>query len=168
MPNLELPDLQGQSRQLKDLLGDRLTVVVFWNARYVFALEQFSRLQRDVVDEFSSFGVAVVAVNVGDQVDDVRHIAAEHQGVFPCLLDKDGMAFGQVATTKLPRTYVLDAEGRVLWFDIEYSRTTERELNNAIKYSLQNLGESEGESSLGQNHKAADEDPVTVVALTSA
>jgi hypothetical protein len=43
-----------------------------------------------------------------------------------------------VATEHLPRTYLLDAEGRILWFDLEYSRATARELINALHFFLEN------------------------------
>jgi hypothetical protein len=41
-----------------------------------------------------------------------------------------------VASEKLPRTYLLDASGKILWFDIEYSRTTRQQLLSAIRFSL--------------------------------
>ena len=45
-----------------------------------------------------------------------------------CLIDADATYFKSVATEKLPRTYLLDQEGKILWFDIEYSQSTYREL----------------------------------------
>jgi hypothetical protein len=52
------------------------------------------------------------------------------------LLDAEGKALDAVATEKLPRTYLLDASGQILWFDIEYSESTRRELKNAIVWHL--------------------------------
>ena len=37
--------------------------------------------------------------------------------MFPNLLDADGKAFAQVGSEKLPRTFVLDPSGKILWFD---------------------------------------------------
>ena len=53
-----------------------------------------------------------------------------------CLVDADRAYFRQVATEKLPRTYLLDRNGKILWFDLEYSRSMRRELQNAIQYYL--------------------------------
>ena len=137
MPKLTLVDLEGSPQTLTDLYGRKLTVVVFWTDDKVFAREQFARLTQEVLQPFSQFGVNVVAVNVGDPPDVARSLAAEHDVDFPCLLDPDGTAFAQLATTKLPRTYLLDSQGTIRWFDIEYSQTTARELRNAIYYYLQ-------------------------------
>jgi hypothetical protein len=53
------------------------------------------------------------------------------------LSDKDGAAHKQVATSKLPRSYLLDPSGKILWFDLEYSPTTRRDLAQAIRFTLE-------------------------------
>jgi hypothetical protein len=70
----------------------------------------------------------------------VQELATKHQVTIPVLLDADGQALEQVATGLLPRTYLLDAEGRVLWFDLEYSRGQRLGLNNAVYYQLKQTG----------------------------
>jgi hypothetical protein len=32
----------------------------------------------------------------------------------------------------MPRTYLLDPTGKILWFDVEYSRSTRRDLSEAL------------------------------------
>lgn len=135
LPELALTDLEGTPRSLSSLYGEKLTVVVFWNDRKVFARDQFSRLGIDT-DHFHSFGVNVIAVNVGDPPEVVAQLESQYPGGYECLLDQRSESLTGIATDKLPRTYLLDAEGRVLWFDIEYSRATERELENALYWHL--------------------------------
>ena len=52
---------------------------------------------------------------------------------FPTLLDADGKAFAQIGSEKMPRTFLLDPQGKILWFDIEYSLSTRRELHQALR-----------------------------------
>ncbi|HJN13573.1 MAG TPA: TlpA disulfide reductase family protein [Pirellulaceae bacterium] len=133
IPDLALKRLTGESVSLKELRGDNLTVVVFWTHRLAFAREQFQRLASEVALPLRHLDVKVVAVNVGDPVEQIELDAVTKEEV-ACVLDPDGSAIATVATTKLPRTYLIDGEGRILWFDIEYSRTTRRQLKNAIFY----------------------------------
>ena len=49
------------------------------------------------------------------------------------LLDSEGEALAKVATRRLPRTYLLDKKGKILWFDMEYSASTRRDLRDAIR-----------------------------------
>lgn len=140
MPTLTLVDVAAHDQALPDLFGRKLTVVVFWTLEHPYATEQFERLSAEVVGPYAEFGVNTVAINVGDPPELVQaagqRISTGTSAAFPVLLDVDGTAFDRVATGKLPRTYLLDPAGRILWFDIEYSESTRRELKNAILWHL--------------------------------
>ncbi|MFH1924704.1 MAG: hypothetical protein ABIP48_33040, partial [Planctomycetota bacterium] len=72
----------------------------------------------------------------------VRKSVEEAGAGFTNLLDPDGALFARVATEKLPRVYLLDADGKVLWFDLEFSRTTRDNLVQALQVALGESGES--------------------------
>ncbi len=135
-PEMTLKGVDGEEHKLSDLLGKKMTVVVFWNKENPYALEQFQRLGREVADRYPGWGIKVVAVNVGDEAEEVEQLAKGQQVDFPVLIDVDSEAMKNIAEDILPRTYLLDEKGRVLWFDIEYSRSTSRELRNAIGYQF--------------------------------
>ncbi len=135
-PGLELADLDGQSRNFGDLLGERLTIVAFWNSKLPTSVEELAGLQSRFLSEFGDQGVSIVAVNVGDEPVVAKELAKQSGATYPQLADPDRQAFAKVATEKLPRTYLLDASGKILWFDIEYSRTTRQQLLSAIRYCL--------------------------------
>ena len=52
-----------------------------------------------------------------------------------CLLDANQKYFAQLACRKLPRTYLLDAQGKILRLDLEYLRATGYDLRNALHTS---------------------------------
>ena len=137
MPDLKLADLDAKDLSLVGLRGSKLTVVVFWSMKEALGREQFQKLESEALGRFRGHGVNVVAVNVGDEPDKVRQVYQAAKATFPCLVDKNKTAFAEVATGILPRTYLLAADGRILWMDLVYSRTTRRELNNAIHFYLQ-------------------------------
>jgi peroxiredoxin len=137
MPAIDLNTIDVQIKRLEDLYGERLTVVVFWTSQNPMAREQFTRLTRDIVDPFSKYGVNTVAVNLGDDGLTVGELCNGEAAKFECMFDLTGNAFAKVATRTLPRTYLLDSSGRILWLDQEYSQTTRRELQNAILFYLQ-------------------------------
>jgi peroxiredoxin len=135
-PALESADVDGQSRNFGDLLGEQLTIVVFWSSKLPTSVEELADLQKRFLGEFGDQGVSVVAVNVGDEPNVAKEFAQHSGATYPQLADPERQAFAQVATEKLPRTYLLDASGKILWFDMEYSRTTRQQLLSAIRYSL--------------------------------
>ena len=132
MPDAELPDLAGKTQPLKALYGQKLTVVVFWTAESVYGVAELQDLARDVAGPYAERGVRVVGIDEGDASDVVREKTAAAEVKFPILLDRDGALLAKVAQAKPPRTYLLDATGKILWFDIEYSRSTRRDLMQAV------------------------------------
>jgi peroxiredoxin len=135
MPEFELPavDRDGESTRLRELIGTKATVVVFWKSDRRMALEQLADLGPDVVRPFGEQGVTVVGIAVDESPDSAQATLREAGATFANLLDSDGRAFSQVGSEKLPRTYLLDPQAKILWFDIEYSLATRRELHQALR-----------------------------------
>jgi peroxiredoxin len=135
MPEIVLPRIgDGSDRtNLAELAGEKATVVVFWTADRRMAHEQLADLGRDVVDLFGDRGVAVIGIAVNESERSADEALQQAGAEFPNLLDPHGDAFAKVGSDRLPRTYLLDSQGKILWFDIEYSLTTRRELNRALR-----------------------------------
>lgn len=135
-PALELPDPAGQQHKLSELEGEKLTLVVFWNGQEPTALEELSDLARYLQPRFGDLGLAIVAIDTGDDPQLAAELAKQAGATYTILCDQDGQAFAQVAKAKIPRSYLLDSSGKVLWFDLEYSPTTLHDMVQAIRYSL--------------------------------
>jgi peroxiredoxin len=141
LPDAELTDLGGNKVVLKSLYGEQLTLVVFWNAgNSAYArqaiLELLGDMQKDVFDPYSTKELKVIGINVGDQVGVVKGALQKCGARYPTLLDPQGEYFKSVATERFPRIYLLDASGKILWFDMEYARATRRDLQVSIKAVL--------------------------------
>ncbi len=131
MPVFKLPRLGGETTELVDLYGRRATIVLFWHSdRWMAraALTDFAMLAK----QLDSGQVRMIGIAVGQPAGAVQANLNQAQAAFPQLLDTDGTAFIQVGTNALPRIYVLDAEGKIVWFDIEYSEATRRELRQTL------------------------------------
>jgi peroxiredoxin len=135
MPEIQLPRLDGNGEptDLAKLSGDKATVVVFWSADRRMAREQLADLRSDVIELFADRGVAVVGIAVEKSRERAESALQQARADFPNLLDTGGEAFAKVGSQKLPRTYLLDPQGKIIWFDIEYSLGTRRELHQALR-----------------------------------
>jgi len=140
-----LPDLDGNMHALGELFGEKLTVVCFWtngNSGYtkMAAVDLLEFLGKDIAEPYAEKGVRVIGINEGDTATAVAEQVRQAETTFPTLLDPEGVFFANVVTEKMPekmpRTFLLDAEGKILWFDIEYSRTTRRHLEQGIRVAL--------------------------------
>ncbi len=134
MPAISLPKLgETSNTKLADLFGKKATVVVFWKADRRMAQQQLADLRTDVVEPLGKQGVAVVGVAVDESAKDAEATFKKTGATFPNLHDADGKAFALVGNGRFPRTYVLDPSGKIVWFDIEYSLATRRELHQALR-----------------------------------
>ena len=90
----------------------------------------------DVLGPFASHRVKVIAANVGGDVATTRKLTGDGADKIVSLVDQERTLFQQFATENLPRTYVLDKDGKIVWLDLEYSQSTRRNLSNALSYFL--------------------------------
>jgi peroxiredoxin len=129
MPAITLPKLGGGEADLATLQGKKATVVLFWHNDPWMSKSALEDLARDVS---VSEEVAVIGVAVKTREADVVAMTNAAGATFTQLLDNDAKAFNKVGMTKLPRIYVLDGSGKIVWFDIEYSQSTRRELQRPL------------------------------------
>jgi peroxiredoxin len=134
MPAIELPRLgETNKTKLADLYGKSGTVVIFWKRDRRMAQQQLADIKTDIVEPFHNGGVAVVGVAVDEPDKDAAAAVKKFGATIPNLNDADGKAFAKIGTGRFPRTYVLDPSGKIVWFDIEYSLATRRELHQALE-----------------------------------
>jgi len=131
-PAIKLPNLSGTVTDLVSLRGKQATVVLFWHPDRWMARTALIDMQRDIVKNFEPKNISVVGIAVHQEASSLQSILEEAQVEFPQLVDPTGEALSQVGTLALPRLYVLDSEGTIVWFDLEYSEATRRELQQAL------------------------------------
>ena len=136
VPEADLANLEGKRVALRSFFGKKLTVVLFWQSENMYATQALEYLELDVAKPFAEKGVRVVGVSVKDSSEAARKAVQQAGAKYVNLLDPQGTYFAKVATEKIPRVYLLDASGKILWLDIEYSSSTRRDLERAIKFVL--------------------------------
>jgi peroxiredoxin len=136
LPGGELADLAGKPQAIDKLCGPKLTVLFFWTADNSYSITEMEDLQADVFQPLAAKGVQVVGVNLDSDAQKASK-AAQQAGVkFPILLDPGKKYFNKLASEKHARTYLIDAAGQIRWFDVEYSRSTARDLLTGVEFLL--------------------------------
>lgn len=147
----QLLGLDGKTHTLRSELGPSLTVLLFWSSDHAYSVEELGYLADNVLKHFGSDGVKIVTINQRDTQERAKEAAANAgASALVTLLDSD-KTLSQLADGKVPRTYLLDTQGRVLWLDTVFDRTTKRDLNGALDFVL---NKSKGGASTA--HEAGD------------
>jgi peroxiredoxin len=154
MPDAELTDLAGNAKELKSLYGGKLTVVCFWSAgaaegRQRIGLRQVLADLAETTDKYKAPEVQVLGVNVKDPPEVAGKLLKEAKVEFANMLDPQGALFDKIGTNALPRIYLLDAGGKILWFDLLQLTSFDsslRQLEFAIKIAIKPEGEEDHEN----------------------
>jgi peroxiredoxin len=134
LPNAQLPGLTGQSYELSKLFGEKFTVVVFFRDSDDASLTELADLEYGVGPLTTrERGVKVIGVCESGAPASIDATCKKAGVTFPILLDTEGVYFKRLATGKMPRTYLLDNTGTILWFDIDYTRDTRHDLREALR-----------------------------------
>lgn len=133
LPALELATLSGGQQSLPELYGKNATVILFWNGDGWMTRAALRDLGPDIADPFRNQNVEVVAIGVDQPAEMTASVLEKAESELLTLLDPERKALSQLGAEKLPRVYVLDGEGKIVWFDLEYSHSTRRELRQTVE-----------------------------------
>jgi PAS domain-containing protein len=139
-----LTDLAGQSHFVRELFGSKLTVVLFFSAgesrlSRLAAQNLLADIQQEIAQPFASDGLKVLAIHVGEASPAVTEAVQAAGITFPVLVDRNRAYFALVARQYLPRIYLVNQEGKILWLDLGFTELTGRtreQLLQAVQAAL--------------------------------
>ncbi len=138
-PNVTLTDQAGQQQELHKLRG-KFTLIVVWSASEPAAVEELGDLEAYAYQPYKNVGLNVIAVHtMAGRTKPPQEALQKFRPTFTILHDTKGELWAAVGKESLPRTFLLDGDGKVIWFDIEYSRTTRRQLQQALQAVMQEI-----------------------------
>jgi len=132
--SLEVVDLQGKSVSLRDYQG-KVVLLNFWASWCPPCVHEMPSMQA-LQDKFSPDEFVVLAVNLGESIEQVRAFVAQHQLVFSVAVDASGQAVKAWQVFAYPSSYLIDSDGVIRqalfgatdWRNPEY----EESINNLL------------------------------------
>ncbi len=124
-----LPQLDGPEVSLASLRG-RIVIMEFW-ATWCGPC-QYSGPSLDVIyRKYKNRGVSVLLINSGQSADEVRKWAKGKYAA-TMLLDQSALVSGSYGVSGIPRLFILDREGRVLYDHGGYRGGLEQSLKTIL------------------------------------
>ena len=110
-PEFELPGEDGKTYRLSDFRG-RVVVLNFWATWCPPCREEMPAMER-AWQKVKAKGIVLVAVNVGEDDDQIFQFLGDFPVTFPILLDRKGEIVKRYPVIGLPTTFIIDLAGRV-------------------------------------------------------
>ena len=108
-PDFTLQDTSGKTHSLSDYRG-RPVIINFWTTWCPPCREELPSMNR-AWDMIEDEGIAMLAINMGEDEDTIFIFSADYPTDFPVLMDSSGEVIEQWPVKGLPTTYVVAPDG---------------------------------------------------------
>jgi peroxiredoxin len=125
-PDFTLKDMQGNSVTLSQYRG-KVVFLNFWASWCPPCREEMPSMER-LHEVYAGREFVMLAVNVEQNINDVRAFLQKSPHTFPILLDAEARAQGLYGVYRFPETFLIDKNGRIVehylgardWSSIEF------------------------------------------------
>jgi len=138
-PDFALEMLDGQKIKLQDLKG-KVVLLNFWATWCAPCMRELQEFPDKIVKPFASKNFVLLPVSRGEKADVVRKKMdkLKKKGIeFNVGLDPDQTIYKQYATNFIPRNFLIDQNGKVVYTSIGYSDKKLNDLVEKIKALLE-------------------------------
>lgn len=112
-PSFQLKDLQDKSHSLDAFRGQPL-VINFWASWCTACVDEMPSLNR-AWRSLQADNINLIAINMGESKEIAASFATKFKLEFPILLDTEQEVSDRWRIRGMPATYILDAEGKIVF-----------------------------------------------------
>lgn len=130
-PDFTVEMLDGSTVTLSALRG-KPTLLIFWATWCPPCREELHHLEDGIINVYGDT-LNVLPISRGEERATVEEYIAKMGYTFAVGLDGDQSAYKKYATNYIPRCFVIDGDGVVVYSGVGYDEAIAEEVNNAIK-----------------------------------
>jgi cytochrome c biogenesis protein CcmG/thiol:disulfide interchange protein DsbE len=146
-PRFALPNLEGKEVALVERLKEGPVIVDFWATWCKPCIKAFPDLQ-EIFDNYKNCGLSVFAISIDGprSTSRVGALIKSKGNTFEVLLDPAQTVAKKFHVTSVPRTVLIDTDGKVVWAVTGYRPSNHEELSKAVAALFPEGCEQEPES----------------------
>ena len=133
-PDFTVEMLDGSKATLSALQG-KPTLLIFWATWCPPCRLELSKLQEHIIDRYGD-KINVLPISRGEERAKVEEYISKMDYTFAVGLDGDQSIYRKYATNYIPRCFVIDAKGKVLYSGVGYDEAIAKEVEQNIEKAL--------------------------------
>lgn len=133
-PDFTAEMLDGSSVTLS-ALQNKPTLLIFWATWCPPCRAELAHLQEGVIDVFGD-AINVLPLSRGEKREVVEEYIAKMGYTFAVGLDSEQKAYNLYASNYIPRCFVIDTDGTVLYSGVGYDEAVAEEVNAKLREAL--------------------------------
>ncbi len=130
-PEFNLEDQDGNFLKISDYKG-KVVIVNFWATWCPPCRKEMPSMQR-AWEILQKEDIVMLAINVGEDSDQIFSFTAEYPVEFPLIMDKDSSVVNQWKVRGLPTTYIVNPAGKIVYQAIGDREWDSDEIMNQIR-----------------------------------
>jgi len=130
-PDFNLEDQDGNFMKMSDFKG-KVVIINFWATWCPPCRKEMPSMQR-AWEKLKQEGIVMLAINVGEDSDQIFAFTAEYPVEFPLLMDRDSSVVRQWKVRGLPTTYIVNPAGKLVYQAIGDREWDSDEIMNQIR-----------------------------------
>ena len=133
-PDFTAEMLDGSSVTLS-ALQNKPTLLIFWATWCPPCRAELAHLQEGVIDVFGD-AINILPLSRGEKREVVEEYIVKMGYTFAVGLDSEQKAYNLYASNYIPRCFVIDTDGTVLYSGVGYDETVAEEVNAKLREAL--------------------------------
>lgn len=133
-PDFTVEMLDGSEVTLSSLQG-KPVLLIFWATWCPPCRAELSHLQEGVIDVYGE-NITVLPISRGEKRKVVEDFLSKMGYTFPVGLDSNQEIYRKYASNYIPRCFVIDANGMVLYSGVGYDETVAQEVKDTLDGAL--------------------------------
>ena len=133
-PDFTVEMLDGSKVTLSALQG-KPTLLIFWATWCPPCRLELSKLQEHIIDRYGD-KINVLPISRGEERAKVEEYISKMGYTFAVGLDGDQSIYRKYATNYIPRCFVIDAKGKVLYSGVGYDEAIAKKVEQNIEKAL--------------------------------
>lgn len=134
-PNFSFAGKDGQKQQLSDLKG-KVVFINFFATYCGICMTEMPRIQKELFEQYKNdtdFVVLAIAQNKQPDIDRYRE---KRKLTFPIVQDEEGSIFNLYASDLIPRNFVVDKNGKLIYSSVGFQEPEFEKMKLAIAEQL--------------------------------
>ena len=137
---MEVPDFtvkmfDGQTIQIKELRG-KVVLLNFWATWCPPCRMELARVEKDIIERFKNQDFVFLPISRQDSYDKIKAFREQTGYTFPMGMDPDRKIYSLFATASIPRNFVIDKTGKIVFMEIGYSEESFKKFIETIEKTL--------------------------------
>jgi peroxiredoxin len=139
-PDLELTTLDGAKLRRADLKNKVVLINLFatWCGPCVAELP---RLHKEIWERYRDQGLVVLAIGREESAEDLVAFQRKHELTFSIVADPERKLYSAFAKQSIPRNYLIDGEGKIIYQSVGYSTPEFDRLLKAVELEVKKAKE---------------------------